>query len=86
MYPLWQSDHSQTESTRDAAFTVSKEPECRMFVFELRYRAISTSNWPRNGFMRAFICKDGRVLGFDAVEWLTWFAAVNVVALITLVI
>jgi len=36
--------------------------------------------------MRAYLCKDGRVLGFDAVEWLTWFAAVNVVALIALAI
>lgn len=38
------------------------------------------------GFMRAFICKDGRVLGFDAVEWFAWFAAVNVAAVIAFVI
>jgi hypothetical protein len=34
--------------------------------------------------MRAYLWQDGRVLGFDAVEWFTWLAAVNVMALITL--
>lgn len=34
--------------------------------------------------MRAYIWQDGRVLGFDAVEWLAWFAAVNLLALFTL--
>jgi hypothetical protein len=35
-------------------------------------------------FMRAYLWQDGRVLGFDAVEWFTWLAAVNLMALITL--
>jgi len=39
-----------------------------------------------DGFMRTYIWQDGRVLGFDAVEWLAWIAALNVLALITLVI
>jgi hypothetical protein len=34
--------------------------------------------------MRAYLWQDGRVLGFDAVEWFAWLAAVNVMALITL--
>ena len=48
--------------------------------------AVGGSGQLGNSFMRAYLCKDGRVLGFDAVEWLTWFAAVNVVALIALAI
>jgi hypothetical protein len=39
-----------------------------------------------DGFMRTYLWQDGRVLGFDAVEWLAWIAALNVLALITLVI
>jgi hypothetical protein len=34
--------------------------------------------------MRGYIWNDGRVLGFDAVEWLTWVAAVGVLGLMTL--
>ncbi len=37
-------------------------------------------------FLRGYIWNDGRVLGFDAVEWLTWLAALSVVALMTLAI
>jgi hypothetical protein len=56
------------------------------FRFQGELRGDGRSGSPRNGFMRAFICKDGRVLGFDAVEWLTWFAAVNLAAFIAFVI
>lgn len=50
---------------------------------------VSVAAWAwffEDGFMRTYIWQDGRVLGFDAVEWLAWVAALNVLALITLVI
>jgi hypothetical protein len=34
--------------------------------------------------MSAYVWQDGRLLGFDAVEWVTWLAAVAGLALLTL--
>ena len=36
--------------------------------------------------MSAYVWQDGRLLGFDAVEWVTWLAAVAGLALLTLAI
>jgi hypothetical protein len=36
--------------------------------------------------MSAYVWQDGRLLGFDGVEWMTWLAAVTGLALLTLVI
>src|ERR1700694_1860657 len=37
-----------------------------------------------SGIMSAYVWQDGRLLGFDAVEWMTWVAAVTGLALLTL--
>jgi hypothetical protein len=34
--------------------------------------------------MSAYVWQDGRLLGFDGVEWMTWVAAVTGIALLTL--
>jgi hypothetical protein len=34
--------------------------------------------------MSAYFWQDGRLLGFDHIEWLTWVAAVSGLALLTL--
>jgi hypothetical protein len=36
--------------------------------------------------MSAYIWRDGRLLGFDTFEWMTWLAAVSGLALLTLFI
>jgi hypothetical protein len=36
--------------------------------------------------MRAFMWQDGRVFGFDSVEWLSWLVAINVAAMLTLLL
>jgi hypothetical protein len=38
------------------------------------------------GVMRAFMWQDGRVFGFDSVEWLSWLVAINVAAMLTLLL
>jgi hypothetical protein len=48
-----------------------------------------TLRWnPPSGaeIMSAYVWQDGRLLGFDAVEWMTWLAAVTGIALLTLAI
>ena len=48
-----------------------------------------TLRWnPSSGaeIMSAYVWQDGRLLGFDAVEWMTWLAAVTWIALLTLAI
>lgn len=34
--------------------------------------------------MSVYIWQDGRLLGFDSVEWLTWVVAVTALAVLTL--
>jgi hypothetical protein len=36
--------------------------------------------------MSAYVWQDGRLLGFDAIEWTMWLTAVTGIALLTLAI
>jgi hypothetical protein len=47
---------------------------------------VSVSSTFGSGIMSAYVWQDGRLLGFDAVEWMTWLAAVTGIALLTLAI
>ena len=61
-----------------------------------RENANSLQSGARNGYdcerfrereiMSAYVWQDGRLLGFDAFEWVTWFTAVAGLALLTLAI
>ena len=75
---------SQRRELRDACAVYRSLPGWKPYA-DFRHRA-GRGLLSGDGFMRTYFWQDGRVLGFDAVEWLAWIAALNVLALITLVI
>jgi hypothetical protein len=60
--------------------------ESAEFFFQRDANRLVSAQRSGSGIMSAYVWQDGRLLGFDAVEWMTWLAAVTGIALLTLAI